>query len=169
MAAFPSQQLYLNQIANSRQMGRMQYKAMQRQRREALRARTIISSYMTGQAMLSTFSAQRSGLQQLAEYQNALDLYQAGVQLGQASNPQDSLSGTESGRISKSFDQEAKRSEVQSKGTQEAVRETPKLTWESSPLFGRSQFGMFYNWTTASPFAGFERWMLKKIHHARRA
>lgn len=39
----------------------------------------------------------------------------------------------------------------------EAAR--PKLTWETSPLWGRPAFGRFYNWSTHSPLRPFTRWV----------
>lgn len=177
MAAFPSQQLYLSQIENSRQLRKEQYQELQRQERiqkqmsSYMNTHTQMGCYYTGQAQMATGIAYRH--QDLAQYQNAL-LNQcqqlSGVLSGQASNPQDGLSGAESGRISKSFDQETSPAKAASSATQEAVREAtvPKLTLESSPLFGRSQFGMFYRWRFDNPINALRMWAFKHVYRHQR-
>lgn len=44
--------------------------------------------------------------------------------------------------------------------TQPTEKPRPKLTWETSPLFGRPAFGMFYNWTTFS-FKPLHKWFIR--------
>lgn len=78
------------------------------------------------------------------------------------SNPAPARSGAESGQAAKPSKLDDRIAAYDQKRDQEcAWDETPKLTHENSPMFGRPAFGPFYNWTFDSPLKPLKRRLLK--------